>query len=230
MLIHGIFGQSFVYWNLLKRYLNSHRYHFHEIRLPFLGFGDLRKSAARIAQDIDKILIECADETYENRVDIIAHSAGGLAARYFMRNLGGDSRVHSLITLGTPHHGTRFSHLAPFNLVARQTLPGSDFLRELNDGPDTREPVHYVSLYSNTDGIVLPPRNARLEGARNIEIPLLTHWGFLWDKTVYKHIRMAIDHEPASYPMYPIPGRAQKASATAKRPGPRASRRKPSST
>jgi hypothetical protein len=31
---------------------------------------------------------------------------GGLVARYYVQRLGGDERVHTLVTLGTPHAGT----------------------------------------------------------------------------------------------------------------------------
>jgi triacylglycerol lipase len=42
----------------------------------------------------------------EARVNIIAHSMGGLDARYAISRLGLAARVASLTTVGTPHHGT----------------------------------------------------------------------------------------------------------------------------
>lgn len=202
MLVHGVLGQGFLYWNRIKHYLEGDSNHFHEVRLPFFGFGDLRKAAAHLSLEVDAILAECATGTGEDKIDLIAHSAGGLVARYFIKRLGGDRRVHSLITLGTPHQGTFTSYFAPLNKVARQTLPGSSFLKDLNAGRDTKEPIHYVSIYSQTDGVVVPPASAILLGAHNVEVPWLTHWGFLWDTRVYKHIRDAINHGPGDYPFY----------------------------
>lgn len=202
VLVHGVLGQGFIYWNLVKRYLSGDNLHFHEVRLPFFGFGDLRKAARHLEKEIDRLLRECADEAYEDRVDIIAHSAGGLVARYYIRRLGGDRKVHSLVTLGTPHYGTYTSALFPLNTVARQTLPGSAFLKDLNDGPDTQEPIHYTCLNSPTDGVVIPAWSARLRGARNVEVKFLTHWGYLWSQDVYRVIREAIDHAPGAYPDY----------------------------
>lgn len=202
VLLHGVLGQSLVYWNLLKRYLSGDNHHFHEVRLPFFGFGDLRASARHLSAEIERFLVECAGETEDDKVDLIAHSAGGLVARYYIKALGGARRVHSLVTLGTPHHGTYTSALMPMYKVARQTAPGSAFLRELNRGADTDGPVHYTSIYSRTDGVVIPAANARLAGARNVEVPFLTHWGFLWDRRVYEVIRDAIDHEPGAFPFY----------------------------
>lgn len=202
VLVHGILGQDFVYWNLIKRYLHSDRYHFHDLRLPFFGFSDLRKAAARLAQEIDAIAKAAPRDTSDGRVDLIAHSAGGLAARYYIKSLGGDGTVHSLVTLGTPHHGTYTSALFPLATVARQTLPGSEFLRELNDGDETPGHVHYTSIYSLTDGVVIPASSARLKGARNIEVNYVTHWGLLWRPRVYRFIREAIDHKAGAYPFY----------------------------
>lgn len=218
VLVHGILGQGFVYWNLVKRYLSGDDYHFHEVRLPFFGFGDLANAAHRLKIHIDAILAECAATTGEKQVDLIAHSAGGLAARYYIKHLGGDQRVHSLVTLGTPHQGTFSSKLLPFNPVARQTLPNSDFLQALNKGRDTKLDVHYTSVYSRMDGVVMPWQNARLPGARNVEIRFVTHWGFLWDRQVYKLIRDAIDHSPGKYPYYRVRPQRKASKAKAKPP------------
>jgi triacylglycerol lipase len=195
LLLHGVLGQSFVYWNLMKRYLGGDRYHVHELKLPFFGFGDLRKAAAALAQEVDRVLEEHPNETSDGKVDIIAHSAGGLVARWYIRFLEGHKYVHELITLGTPHHGTWASTLFPLTKVGRQTRPGSSFLKELNAGKETVKHVEYTSIYSLTDGVVLPASSCVLKGAENIAVPYVTHWGYLWRPRVYQHIRHALDHD-----------------------------------
>jgi triacylglycerol lipase len=45
------------------------------------------------------------------RVNVIAHSMGGLDARYAIARLGLADRVASLITIGTPHRGTPLADL-----------------------------------------------------------------------------------------------------------------------
>lgn len=49
---------------------------------------------------IDKIL----NQSKSDRVDIIAHSMGGLLAKYYIKNVGGDN-VDKFIDIGTPHLG-----------------------------------------------------------------------------------------------------------------------------
>jgi hypothetical protein len=94
-------------------------------------------------------------------VHVVGHSLGGLVARYYVQRLGGDARVHTLVTLGTPHEGTYVAHAVPHRLV-RQLRPGSDVLRELN-GPAYGCRTRFVCIYSDLDQIVVPQRSGRLE-------------------------------------------------------------------
>src|SRR5262249_9575916 len=72
-----------------------------------------------------------------DRVDIIAHSLGGLDARYALSHLGLAAKVRSLVTVGTPHRGTPLADLATSGplAVARRaisalgvSLPALDWL------------------------------------------------------------------------------------------------------
>jgi triacylglycerol lipase len=54
-----------------------------------------------------------------DRVNIIAHSMGGLDARYAISRLGLAERVASLVTIGTPHHGTPVADLGAKVVPAR---------------------------------------------------------------------------------------------------------------
>lgn len=55
------------------------------------------------------------------KVNVIAHSMGGLDARYAISRLGLDNRIASLTTIGTPHHGTPLAD-AFCGLVGEQQL------------------------------------------------------------------------------------------------------------
>lgn len=58
--------------------------------------------AKELAVQIDEVL----RITGASKVNIIAHSMGGLDARYLISSLGYGDRVASLTTIGTPHRGT----------------------------------------------------------------------------------------------------------------------------
>src|SRR5205823_3046319 len=48
-------------------------------------------------------------EVGQQPVHVIAHSMGGLDARYMISRLGMDGQVLTLTTIGTPHRGTAFA-------------------------------------------------------------------------------------------------------------------------
>ena len=52
-----------------------------------------------------------------------------------MQRLGGDLRVRTLVTLGTPHSGTRVAPLANAHPIVRQMRPGSKLIEELTCPP-----------------------------------------------------------------------------------------------
>ena len=60
------------------------------------------RRAEQVSAQIDDILAK----TGASQVDIIAHSQGGLDARYLITHLGYGDRIRTLVTIATPHHGT----------------------------------------------------------------------------------------------------------------------------
>jgi len=50
------------------------------------------------------------DQIQADGIHLIAHSMGGLDARYLITNRDPDCRIRSLTTVGTPHHGSELVH------------------------------------------------------------------------------------------------------------------------
>jgi len=70
-----------------------------QVHLPKLSpFASVPERAKQLAEAVSAIDAK--------KVNLIAHSLGGLDARYALSRLGLAPRVASLITIGTPHHGT----------------------------------------------------------------------------------------------------------------------------
>lgn len=95
------------------------------------------------------------------RTDDLSPAKRGLVARYYVQRLGGDARVHTLVTLGTPHQGTMAAYLLPTQ-VLRQLRPDSDVMAELA-APSSRCRTRFVSLWSELDVFIVPQHNARLD-------------------------------------------------------------------
>ena len=88
---------------------------------------DVRRTAERMGREIEQI----CEASGSDQIHVIGHSLGGLIARYYVQRLGGDIRVRTLVTLGTPHSGTRVVPLANAHPIVRQMRPGSALLEEL---------------------------------------------------------------------------------------------------
>jgi triacylglycerol lipase len=71
------------------------------------SWGDYESNAKILKKTIDKVL----DETKSEKVNILAHSKGGLDSRYLIWKYDYGGRVASLTTISTPHHGAELSDL-----------------------------------------------------------------------------------------------------------------------
>ena len=67
------------------------------------SWGRIEYNAEILSENLNKYL---ADTDYE-KVNIIAHSKGGVDARYMISSLGMADKVSSLTTVCTPHHGSK---------------------------------------------------------------------------------------------------------------------------
>lgn len=154
-------------------------------------------------------------------LSIVGHSKGGLIGAYYVKRLGGDRRVKSLITLGTPHNGSPSAYfgIAAYGLISRsiwQLTPMSPFIRRLKTGAFPRD-VKLTSLFSKSDK-VNPFPSCILEDAgvmpniKNIEVAEVNHRELLTSRTVYQLVRrelftgygMDVPAEPRSKRLIPI--------------------------
>jgi triacylglycerol esterase/lipase EstA (alpha/beta hydrolase family) len=94
---------------------------------------------SHIAERLSVVVQSLAKKTLP--VFLVAHSAGGLVARYFVQRLEGHLYIQGVVTLATPHRGTWVAALGfvtPLILKAKvlwEMLPVSQFIRKLNKAP-----------------------------------------------------------------------------------------------
>lgn len=103
ILVHGIALKDFKFlksFGEIDRILRIQGYSVYKAKID--GFGSILNNAMQLKEEIIKILeIEGVD-----KVNIIAHSKGGLDSKYMIKNLGMEDHVASLTTLCTPHKGS----------------------------------------------------------------------------------------------------------------------------
>jgi pimeloyl-ACP methyl ester carboxylesterase len=200
VLVPGAFGQEYAYWNVLRRDLAGRGYRVHSLTFPRLTLSDLTASARKLARQVD--VIRAAENA--PHVALVGHSLGGLIARYFVHFLGGDESAGLVVCLGVPHRGTVAAATGILLKGARQSVPGSPFLRNLNGaGPS---PVPILNIRSAADFVIMPQTSARLEGPRVVqrEAPLAGHWGLLVSRQVREWIAVALADRTARSALAPL--------------------------
>ena len=103
ILVHGLAMKDTFFlrsWGRIDRILHSQGYTVYKSNVD--GFGTVEGNAAQLKAEIDGIL----QETGAEKVNLIAHSKGGLDAKYMIQQLDMAHKVASLTTLCTPHRGT----------------------------------------------------------------------------------------------------------------------------
>ena len=156
LLVHGLIDNRSIF-TVMRRSLRRRGF----AHVCSWNYSPLLTDVARGARDLGEHIERICQQTGHDRVHVVGHSLGGLIARYYVQRLGGDQRVDSLVTLGTPHSGSVLAHVLPTPLI-RQLRPGSPVLRELDEpAPGCRTPV--TAIYSDLDQVIRPTTSGRCD-------------------------------------------------------------------
>lgn len=182
MLVHGYGANSasmaFVQW-MLRRMGWSNVYII-SYTPPTANARGLAKQLAGRAQ---QIMEKCESD----KIDIVCHSMGGVLTRYALLNLDLADKVDCVVTLGSPHRGSRVAGLVPAMGSAAQLRHDSPFIKEVGADGDTPGNARFYSVWSEFDSFVLPVRSALIQGnATNIHIPYHGHLALLYSPMVVK--------------------------------------------
>jgi triacylglycerol lipase len=153
VLAHGVLGFDEIavggrrhrYFRNIADGLGGLGAEFHHPRVP--ATGTVADRAEHLAELVRSLPCE--------RVNVIAHSMGGLDARYAISRLGLEGRVASLVTVGTPHLGTPLADLALKGIPASAVRALSDLtvsaLERFNREVPDVEGVAYCSVAAHSD-------------------------------------------------------------------------------
>ncbi|MFJ9776828.1 esterase/lipase family protein [Kitasatospora sp. NPDC101157] len=189
VLVHGTFANRYENWLTLSPLLKGLGYCVFALDygtvpgitstgsgllLPIGGLGAVPASAAQLAHFVDLV----RTTTGAAKVDIVGHSQGGMLPNYYLKFLGGASKVDRLIGLAPSNHGTSLdgiTNLAPYfpgvaDLIytvcqaCRDQAVGSEFNATMASRPDTVPGVHYTVISTVYDEVVTPWRTQFLNG------------------------------------------------------------------
>jgi triacylglycerol esterase/lipase EstA (alpha/beta hydrolase family) len=184
VLLHGVLCNAGV-WTGMVRYLKRCGV----TGIFSLSYGPPLASIEHFADQLhDKI--ESIVRTTESRVVmVVAHSMGGLVVRAYARKYG-IARLASVMTIGSPHHGSMHAWLL-FGTSLAQLRPGNPWLTELNR---TRiDPsLRFLSLWSWHDSMVAPQTSSEFPGAIDVAIVGVGHNALLADPEVLERTHAEI--------------------------------------
>lgn len=199
LLLHGFMGTRRVF-DVLEHRLRRDGYCVFSLNLGglFDSFNTLTIDACaeKVRDKVDSLYARYA----LGPLAIVGHSKGGLIGRYYVKRLGGDARVRTLITLAAPHNGTPFAYVgcATVGLFARsvwQMTPMSPFIRRLKIGAFPSK-VRFTSIYSKADRFSPFPscilETAGQPNLRNVEVLGVGHRDFVFKKSVYEVVRQEL--------------------------------------
>jgi len=174
VFVHGYSGWKSQFNTMQNRFQNDGTPACAMYQFGYNSVGNSNKTSAR---QLRNFVNNIRPNHGWRRANIIAHSNGGLVARWYRVFEGGNNATNRLITLGTPHQGTSWAY-ACFSPACFEMRYNSSFLRDLNGrGCD-------VSLWSAVDEIIIPQTNARCGNSRrtsSVGHITLMYWGGVYN-------------------------------------------------
>lgn len=134
LMVHGVFFRDFPkfnYWGRVPDELQKNG--------ATIFYGE-HQSAAAVADSAEELADRIKDivrETGCDKVNVIAHSKGGLDTKYAIAKLGMDKHIASLTTINTPHNGCEFADYllskAPEGMKEKVAKAYNSALKKLGD-------------------------------------------------------------------------------------------------
>ncbi|RMD98880.1 MAG: alpha/beta fold hydrolase [Deltaproteobacteria bacterium] len=197
LLIPG-FGATRRVFRIMEKRMRQDGFSVVSLRLPGLLYELHLGRVSTLARMIHEKLERICERHGVERISIIAHSKGGLVARYYINEFDEQRRVDALITLATPHR-INLRYLFASALKGIWGLGNlATLLPLVRDAASTLYPrsVRVVSIYSRDDRIcpsefceIPVPKDQETIHLKNIEITGISHTGFLFKKQVYEIVR-----------------------------------------
>lgn len=215
VLVNGAFESTYVNWSMLAPRLRAEGYCVFGLDYGNFGglhqAGPMRESAREIGAFVDRVRAA----TGAAKVDLVAHSEGGLVSLYFINQLDGADKVaimvglapitngisaYGLFTVIAANPGARDAVGAAIPAVADGTS-GSAFVHATGIGGMTRPGVTYLTISSRTDLVVtvgesqLPPAPDVTDSVVQDICPFdsVDHNDISYDENVGQMVRNALD-------------------------------------
>lgn len=184
LLVHGFHGSS-KSWGTMASRLRAAGYRNDQIdAISYDSEASAVSAAHAIARAVDKLQAR----TGSARVDVVSHSLGAIASRYYVEQLGGDAHVDAWVSLAGVNDGTVWAYGCILLASCRDMVPGSGVLDTLARDFRPDGAVRFATWWSPCDPVIVPSGAATIPGARNTETACLGHSDLKTDATVFGQV------------------------------------------
>lgn len=220
ILVNGTFATMGENWAVISPVLKNAGYcvfafNYGATWITTITFGHISSidhidgNAAELSSFVNKVL----SKTHASKVDLVGHSQGGMMPNYYLKFLGGASKVNALVGLAPSNHGTTLDGIVTFGYQLGTAIPslmpfittalasggipaaadqmvGSAFMKKMATKPDTVPGVKYTVIATKYDEVVTPYQSQFLSGTNVKNIVLQDQCAL--DHS--DHVSIAFDH------------------------------------
>jgi triacylglycerol lipase len=158
VLVHGLY-HNLSAWTLYRRWLRAAGFRY----IYGMGYSSWNQTFDQLVMRLEQLLAEVRERFPDKPPILIGHSLGGLMCRACVQSGGDAAKIAGVITLGTPHQGSKLAALGLGKLAKSLIYRGPliEGLEKRETMPDTP----CIGLYSPVDNMVLPNHALQTTGA-----------------------------------------------------------------
>ncbi|MDR1659220.1 MAG: alpha/beta fold hydrolase [Desulfovibrio sp.] len=147
VLVHGLYNNSAV-WLFVRRILRRRGF-----SVTAFSYGSFSSPLDKVVRNLDSHVGNVEKAHPGKKIIFIGHSLGGILIRTWLLAPSSQMRAAAVLTLGTPHGGSKLATLA-FGSMSKNITPKAALIERLRNAPPPDVPC--VSLVSPADEAVLP--------------------------------------------------------------------------
>lgn len=186
ILAHGLFHNASG-WGLFKRRLQKAGFK----NIFAMNYRSFFTSFDEVLGKFEQFVCSAREAVPGQPVVLIGHSLGGLVSRVYAEGATGEQIPAAVITLGSPHRGSKMVAFGPGRLALSLMYRGPLFEELERLGRDL--PCPGIALYSSADALVLPAGGLKAPygGWVHCETVPVSHVSMLFSRPVAQQV---IDH------------------------------------
>jgi triacylglycerol lipase len=177
ILVHGLYHNVSA-WTLYRRRLKAAGF----TNIYVMGYSSWNQTFDQLLKNLGQLLAEVRERFPDQPPILIGHSLGGLLSRALVQSVESSAKIAGVITLGTPHQGSKMAALG-LGRLAKSLIYRGPLIEEVEKG-ETRDDLPCVALYSPIDNMVLPNHALQTTSAGWVhqETPPISHVAMLYHR------------------------------------------------